>query len=158
MERDREYWTRLCKEFLGLVVTEKTTIGEVKNFVTRVDLDKKLQGTDVAFVGNDQMRKAFSKLRSSQGGLYAWCLAKPNDHPQLQIQAEIAFKQAFALYPKNLEALFRYVNLLVGAGRIEETLLLVTTSRKLDPDNASLKDLADHLGKMLQNKPPPAAL
>ena len=160
MEKDREYWTGLCREFLGLVVTPKTTIGEVKNFVTRVDLDKKLQGTDAAFVGNDQMRKAFSKLRSSQGGLYAWRLAKVKNHPQLQIQAEIAFKQAWALYPKSPEALFRYVNLLLYTNRIEEALLLVTTSQKLDPDNPSLRDLTGELGKMLRDKQrrPPTAL
>jgi hypothetical protein len=158
MEKDRQYWAGLCKEFLGLIVTEETTVGDIQRFVTRVELEKKLEGTDVAFVGNEQMRRAFSKLRSSQAGLYAWRLAKPNKHPLLEIQTEIAFKQAYALHPKSPEAIFRYVNLLLGAGRIEEALLLVNTTKKLDPASPSLRDLAVQLEKMLQNKRPPAAL
>jgi len=158
MEKDRQYWAGLCKELLGLVVTEETTVGEVQRFVTRVDIDKKPEGADAAFVGNEQMRRAFSKLRSSQGGLYAWRLGTPKNHPQLQIQAEIAFKQAYALHPKSPEALFRYVNLLLGTGHVEEALLLVSTSRKLDPANPSLRDLAAQLGQMLRNKTPPATL
>lgn len=158
MEKDRQYWAGLCKEFLGLVVTEDTTVEEVQRFVTRVDLDNKLEGTDAEFVANERMRKAFSKLRSSQAGLYAWRLTKPNKHPLLQIQTEIAFKQAYALHPRSPEAIFRYVNLLLGNGRVEEALILANTSKRLDPANPSLRDLAAQLRQMLPKKPLPPAL
>jgi tetratricopeptide (TPR) repeat protein len=65
-------------------------------------------------------------------------------------EADFAFRQAFALCPYNPEALFRYVSLLLSpdVNRYDDALLLARTSQKLDPLNASLTDLVNHISDL----------
>ncbi len=75
-------------------------------------------------------------------------------------EAEFSFKQAFAFCPYSPEAVFRYINLLVGMGpsRIDDAISIAQTAEKLDPNNGQLTGLVTELTKikanMMQQQPP----
>ncbi|HEY4952819.1 MAG TPA: DUF2723 domain-containing protein, partial [Verrucomicrobiae bacterium] len=110
---------------------------------------------DRKFIRDDGAQKAFSKLRSSIAGMYAWRLGqycppeyrpKNNEEAQALInEADFAFKQAFAFCPYSPEAVFRYINFLVQYNRFEEALIVAQTSLKLDPYNGQIQGLISQL-------------
>jgi thioredoxin-like negative regulator of GroEL len=63
-------------------------------------------------------------------------------------EAEFAFKQAYAYCPYSPEAIFRYINLLITMGRVDEAILMATTSQKLDPFNAQIEGLIYELKRI----------
>jgi hypothetical protein len=67
------------------------------------------------------------------------------DSQNLRQEADLAFRQAFALCPSSPEALFRYVQLLLQLNRIDDALLLAETFRKVDPQNDQARGLLDNL-------------
>src|SRR5207253_3596397 len=90
---------------------------------------------DRKFVRDDQAQKAFSKLRSSIGGIYAWRIGDPNNrNPAVQQrmikEADFAFRQAFAFCPYSPDAVFRYVQLLLNTQHLDVAPLLATTSQQ----------------------------
>ena len=108
-----------------------------------------------AFVRDDDAQKAFSKLRSSQAGMYFWrCFPHSPQNPggcppefmqksaaaqaALIRETDFAFKQAFAFCPYSPEAVFRYVNFLMQIGRFDDAVTVVETDKKLDPYNEQL--------------------
>src|SRR5687768_9892586 len=98
-------------------------------------------------------QKAFSKLRSSIAGVYNWRIANSKNHVEQQRmlrEAEFAFKQAYAFCPYSPEAVFRYINLLLTLGRVDEAQLIAKTSQKLDPYNGQLKGLIGELDRIKQ--------
>jgi tetratricopeptide (TPR) repeat protein len=110
-----------------------------------------------SFVRDEDAQKAFSKLRSSQAGMYAWRCG-PSCPPEyreqttalqeaLRRETDFAFKQAFAFCPYSPEAVFRYVQFLMQYNRIDDALLVAKTCLKLDPYNGSVADLIDNLEK-----------
>ncbi len=60
-------------------------------------------------------------------------------------EAEFTFRQAFLFCPYNVEALFRYINLLLPLNRVDEALLLAQTCLKLDPYNAQIIGVVNNL-------------
>jgi beta-lactamase regulating signal transducer with metallopeptidase domain len=160
LAQDREYWRKVVAGMLGDWLDEKTTVAEVAAFVDRVYGQRDLTGFtgDPRFVQCDYAQKIFSKLRSSIAGIYAWRLgggdrgATAEYQPQseaerqaLLAEADLAFRQAFALCPTSPEAVFRYVQLLLQSGRLDDALLVARTSSKLDPDNDQIKGLVQNL-------------
>jgi tetratricopeptide (TPR) repeat protein len=69
-------------------------------------------------------------------------------HQRMIKEADFAFKQAFAFCPYSPEALYRYVQLLAGARRFDEAIMLAQTSIKVDPKNAGLKNLIGELQRL----------
>jgi len=110
---------------------------------------------DRKFVRDDQAQKAFSKLRSSIGGIYAWRMSgqcppefrpKTNEEfERVRKEADFTFRQAFAFCPYSPEAVFRYVQLLTQFGRFEDALLIAETCLKLDPYNNQVIGLVQNL-------------
>jgi tetratricopeptide (TPR) repeat protein len=82
-------------------------------------------------------RKAYSKLISSQAGLLV-------DHG-LPAEAEQEFRIALQLTPESPEAVFRYVNLLMGQNRVADALPVVENAIKAAPDNQQLQGLRNNL-------------
>ena len=163
--KDHAFWTQYSERLAGNWITHQTTLAEVCQFVERVHLrrDYKDYNGDLKFIGDSGAQKAFSKLRSSIGGLYAWRITElsrllqsgqqPADKLALEQQrvlreAEFAFKQAYAFCPYSPEAVFRYVQLLAGMGRVDDARLIVRTALKLDPYNSSLQGLLAQLQGM----------
>ncbi len=154
--RDHEFWSAYSDRLIGNWINYDTPIQEIVNFVEKVYLRRDFNGFkgDRKFVRDDQAQKAFSKLRSSIAGVYAWrlglsggaptpseFLARPGaDRDRILREADFAFKQAFAFCPYSPEAVFRYMFVLVNTGRIDDAILVVKTALKLDPLNTGLAD------------------
>jgi tetratricopeptide (TPR) repeat protein len=104
---------------------------------------------DRKFIRDDNAQKAFSKLRSSIGGLYAWRygVTQPGspEHQRMLKEADFAFRQALAFCPYSPEAVYRYINLLLPMQRFDDALRVVNICLKLDPYNAQLQGLRNQL-------------
>jgi len=152
VRKDHEFWSNYSKRLVGNWITYDTSVQEIADFVERVYLRRNFKGFtgDRKFVRDDQAQKAFSKLRSSIGGIYNWRIAnaKPGPEQQRMIkEADFAFRQSFAFCPYSPEAVFRYVNLLLSMQRFDDALIIARTCQKLDPYNGQVLDLVKRLEK-----------
>ncbi len=157
LARDREYWGKLVAGMLGDWLTEKTPVSEVTAFVDRVYVRQNLTGFtgDPRFIQNDYAKKLFSKLRTSIGGLYAWRLApyappeyqakSESDKQALLNEADLAFRQGFALCPYSPEAVFRYTTQLLQNNRFDDAVLIAETFLKLNPQNKQGRGLLENI-------------
>src|SRR5581483_769893 len=135
LDRDHQFWAKYCERFIGTnVVTDTTSVGDIcTNFVEKVYLQHDYSNFkgDRKFLRDDDAQKAFSKLRDSQAGMYAWRLRllipnlpltdpnfiqyRPKNDAEIQSlykEADYAFKQSFAFCPYSPETVIRYVNFL----------------------------------------------
>jgi tetratricopeptide (TPR) repeat protein len=150
VEEDRRFWRGQLGQLLGDWLWPETPVAEICAFAERVFLRKDLTGFegDPKYVANEHTCRAFSKLRSSIGGVYHWrAKVDPDtpDKPSMAEAADLAFRQAFALCPSSPEAVFRYASLLLAERRLAEALQLARTASKLDPENSQLRELAGHI-------------
>jgi len=157
-QRDHAFWSKYSDRLIGNWITYDTSVKDVVNFIEKVYLRHDYNGFkgDLKFVRDEQAQKAFSKLRSSISGVYAWRLSPqcPEEYRQktpaatesLKRETEFAFKQSFAFCPYSPEAVFRYINFLLQYGRVDDALLIAQTCQKLDPYNDQVKDLVKRLG------------
>jgi tetratricopeptide (TPR) repeat protein len=156
-KRDHAFWSKYSDRLIGNWITYDTSVKEIVDFIEKVYLRHNYSGFkgDLKFVRDEQAQKAFSKLRSSITGVYAWRLGPqcPDEYRQknaagteaLRREADFAFKQAFAFCPYSPEAVFRYINFLLQYGRIDDALLVVQTCQKLDPYNDQVKNTVKQL-------------
>ena len=157
MQRDHFFWSKYADRLIGNWITYDTSVKEVVDFIEKVYLRHDYSGFtgDLKFVRDDQAQKAFSKLRSSISGVYAWRLGMqcPDEYRQktpatqeaLRRETDFAFKQAFAFCPYSPEAVFRYINFLLQYQRMEDAYLIAQTCQKLDPYNDQVKGLVSNL-------------
>ncbi len=150
MDADHAFWTKQCSSMLGDWLRPETPVSNVCAFVESVHVKKDWSHFtgDPGFVTNDFATKAFSKLRSSSGGLYQWRLASKTDagdKARLRAETDYAYRQAFALCPVSPEAVFRYVNFLVDQDRLNDAILIVRTARRVDPGNEQFMELPSQL-------------
>jgi beta-lactamase regulating signal transducer with metallopeptidase domain len=157
VQKDHEYWLAYLRPILGNWLDYNTSVADVAAFVQKVHLKHDLSGFtgDPLFIRDTWAQKAFSKLRSGIGGNYAWRLQHAKtagEKQQMAKEADLAFRQAYALCPISPEAVFRYVNLLIASNRFSDAELLVATSLKFDPDNATFKGLDRNLKNLAPAK------
>ena len=150
VQQDHEYWSRYLGPILGDWLNYDTSVADVAAFAEKVYLNHDLGGFkgDPQFVADTWAQKAFSKLRDSIGGVYAWRVTNANtpaEKPRMAKEADFAFRQAYALCPVSPETLFRYVQLLLSLDRANDARLLTETTLKLDPTNALIHSLLDNL-------------
>ena len=155
VRRDHDCWTKYVQPMIGGWLNEDTPVKAVTAFAERVYLNHDLNGFkgDPAYVQNVEWApKAFSKLRVSIGGIYAWRAdhaASATDKARMVREADFAFRQAFALCPYSPEAVFRYVQLLKSEHRNADALLIAETAARMPSlraeDRAQLQDLAKTL-------------
>ena len=71
---DHEFWTQYSTRLCGNWITYDTTVQQIADFVDHTYIHNNYSGYtgDRAFVRDDDAQKAFSKLRSSQAGMYYW--------------------------------------------------------------------------------------
>src|SRR5208283_700707 len=158
-KKDHAFWSEYSKRFIGNWITYDTSIQQIADFVDKVYLHGNFSGFtgDRKFIRDDDGQKAFSKLRSSQAGVYAWRLSPqcPPEYRQkteagqnaLIRETDYAFKQAFAFCPYSPEAVFRYINFLLQYNRVDDAFLVAQTCQKLDPYNDQVKGLVKQLGE-----------
>ena len=150
VQQDREFWTQQQAQMIGDWLKPETPVSEVCAFALKVFGRKDLSGFkgDRRFVENDYANKLYSKLRSSVGGLYQWRASNAKsaaERQRMTVEADFAFRQAFAFCPRSPEAIFRYVNLLMSGDRMEDARRVATTAASLAPDNSQLKTLVSQL-------------
>jgi tetratricopeptide (TPR) repeat protein len=156
-KKDHEFWTQYSDRLIGNWINYDTTVKEIAEFAQKVYLGNNYAGYkgDRKFIRDDDAQKAFSKLRSSIAGMYAWRLGRecppeyaPKNNTDLQAlvrETDFAFKQSFAFCPYSPEAVFRYVNFLLQFNRLDDALIVAQTCLKLDPFNDQVKNLIRQL-------------
>jgi hypothetical protein len=150
LEADGKFWSAQLGLMIGDWLKPETPVKDVCAFAERVFLRKELAGFsgDPKFVANTNACAMYSKLRSAIGGLYAWRAAQSSEgaeKDQMTQAADFAFRQALAMCPYSPEAVFRYVNLLLGQNRAREALLVAQTTLKLCPGDRQMQDLVRRL-------------
>jgi len=148
---DHKFWSDYSVRLCGNWITYDTTVKEICDFAERTYVGNNYKGFtgNRAFIRDDDGQKAFSKLRSSQAGMYAWradprtCPPEyrqksPASQAALIRETDFAFKQAFAFCPYSPEAVFRYINFLLTQGRFEDAVIICETCQKLDPFNGQV--------------------
>ena len=150
VKADREFWTHQTDSWFGSWLQANTTVQELTDFVERVYLKKDFTGFkgDKRFVDDEEARKAFSKLRSSIAGIYAWRMTNsknPAERQSMKAEADFAFRQAFLICPYSPEAIYRYINLLSFDNRLSDAVKIVKTALNLDPGNQQLESLLENL-------------
>lgn len=171
LNQDHQFWADYSERLIGNWITYETPIKEIADYVERVYQRRDFTGFkgDRKFVRDDQGQKAFSKLRSSIAGIYAWRLGMNGgpitdeqrrfmpktaaERERLLKEADFAFKQAFAFCPYSPEAVFRYMQVLLQANRLEDAILVVQTAQKLDPNNDQLGTTLRQLENFRSNAP-----
>ncbi len=156
-KKDHEFWSEYSKRFIGNWITYDTSVQEIADFAEKVYLHGNFSGFtgDRKFIRDDDGQKAFSKLRSSQAGMYAWRLnpqcppeyrqKTPEAQEALRRETDFAFKQAFAFCPYSPEAVIRYVQFLAQFNRLDDALIVAKTCLKFDPYNGQAIDLVNNL-------------
>ena len=155
----------------GDFIDYDTPIKQIADWIEKTYQRRDFNGFtgDRKFIRDNDAQKAFSKLRSSIGGIYAWRLApqcpaeyRPKNDKQFQRllrEAEFTFRQSFAFCPYSPEAVYRYVNLLLQLNRLDDALLIAQTCLKLDPYNGSVIGLVNNLQSIKSQQqtgaPPP---
>lgn len=188
LQRDHHFWSDFSERLIGNWITYDTPVKDIVKFAEETYLRRNFANYkgDLKFARDDQAQKAFSKLRSSIAGVYAWrvnqvtsqLMALQARPPQEQTglrteiarlaalrermikETDFAFRQAFAFCPYSPEAVFRYCQLLATLGRYEDAYLIAETCRKLDPYNGGVIDLANRLreARKLGAGPAPSGL
>jgi tetratricopeptide (TPR) repeat protein len=168
--KDHDFWSRYSERAIGNWITYDTPVSNICVFAERVYYrrDYRQFKGDPKFIRDSDGQKAFSKLRSSIAGVYAWRVQKVTGEMQKALtennsaeyqkknaeyqrmlkEAEFSFKQAYAFCPYSPEAIFRYINVLASLGRFDDAYMIARTSEKLDPFNLQLKDLISQLERM----------
>jgi len=159
-KKDHEFWTKYSERLCGNWITYDTTVQQIADFAEKIYLRNNYEGFtgDRKFIRDDDAQKAFSKLRSSIAGVYAWRLVPqfcpPEYRPKndaeykaLVRETDFAFKQSFAFCPYSPEAVYRYVNFLLPLGRFDDAMIVAQTCQKLDPYNGALAGLVQQLGE-----------
>jgi hypothetical protein len=155
MDADRAFWSQQCGAMLGDWLKPGSSVSNVCAFVKAVYREKDLShfSGDPEFLTNDFAPQAFSKLRVSIAGLYQWRLMKAagtDDAKRLRLEADYAFRQAYALCPTSPEVLFRYVDFLTAQRRFDDAILIVRTTLRLAPADDHFYDQYENL--MMQLK------
>ncbi len=157
LDRDHDFWKQYSKRLTGDIIDYDTPIKQITDWIEKTYLRRNFEGFtgDRKFIRDNDAQKAFSKLRSSIGGVYAWRLS-PQCPPQyrpksdaafqrLLKEADFTFRQSFAFCPYSPEAVFRYVNLLLQLNRLDDAMLIAQTCLKLDPYNSAVIGLVGNL-------------
>lgn len=158
VRKDHLFWRQYSERLIGDWISYDTTVQEICDFAIRVYLHHDFTGLDEGqrkFARDDNAQKAFSKLRSSLGGLYAWRVknAKGQEEKRRMMdEADFAFRQSFAYCPYSPEALFRYANLLMTQARLDEALILAETSLRFDEENRNVQGLVENLRQVVDQK------
>ncbi len=167
IRKDHEFWAARIAPVIGDWLTDDTSVQELCAFAHKVYVQHDFTGFkgDRRFVSDD-WPKWLSKLRSSIAGVYAWragvspsgavvppeYLAKTDaERKRMAQEADLAYRQAFALCPESPEALFRYVNFLVNQKRNADAVAVAevaTAAAEGKPPAPQFRNLLETLKKI----------
>lgn len=163
-QKDHEFWSQYSGRLIGNWINYNTSVKQIADFAEKVYKHRDFSDFTGSqkFIRDDHAQQAFSKLRSSIAGLYAWRLGVLNGVPTppeylpkneaernaLIKEADFAFKQAFAFCPYSPEAIYRYINFLAGLNRIDDAIIAAQTCLDFDPYNDQVAGLVKNLETM----------
>jgi len=150
LQQDRDYWMNYLKPMIGDWLNDDTTVADVTAFSVKAYQQHNLDGFtgDPQFAADTWSQKGFSKLRSSIAGVFDWRVdhaQTPEEKARMTKAADLAYRQALALCPTSPEAIYRYVNFLMKANRLDDAILVAQTGWQLNPDNGQLPALVQQL-------------
>ncbi len=164
LKKDHEFWAKWSERLVGDWITYDTSVKDVAAFAEKVFLHHDYSGFhgDEDFIRDESAQEAFSKLRDSIAGIYAWRIGQPpsgdvmpmryvatgTNRAVVEKEADFAFKQSWAFCPASPEAIYRYVQLLVNMRRVDDALLVAQTALKIDPENTQFTYLIQNLKAM----------
>jgi hypothetical protein len=147
LQEDRAYWQKLVPGMIGNWLMDDTSVRDIVMFAEKVFVQHDLHGFtgDPGFVHNDYTSRMFSKLRSSQAGLYAWRADRttiPEEKERMTRAADFAFRQALALCPVSPaavpEAVKNYATFLKNQQREADAQLVQSLADRFKPKNTSI--------------------
>jgi hypothetical protein len=163
LERDHDYWSKLVQPMIGDWLHDDTSVGEIATFAQKTFGKQDFSGFtgDPRFIRNAYSHRMFSKLRSSQAGLYMWRLDQAGSEAEkdrMANAADFAFRQAWALCPYSPEAVFRYVNFLLKQNRMADAFVVAETAAQMPSmqgqDGEQIRALVEQLKKFQKAKQP----
>jgi hypothetical protein len=144
---DRRYWDKRVKDAIGWKVTEETPIADVCAFADKIyargSLDE-FEG-DPGYLREPHVQTITAKLRGAIAGLYAWRAKQATSAPErrrMVKEAELAFKQAYALGPRTPEVIYRFTTFLLENGRKEDARRFVRPAARINPGDEQIAALA----------------
>jgi hypothetical protein len=96
--------------------------------------------SDPAVTESHAISRAYAKMAVEQAALF--------QDRKFPAEAEQLFQMATELSPGNPEVTFRYINLLLGQGRLTDATAVAENAFKVASANESLRDLLEHLKRM----------
>jgi hypothetical protein len=142
IKKDRAYWAGFIAKALGPDAAGEGPWESVCDFAKTIYKEKELDDFkgDARYLRNNNACRTFSKLRSSIAGVYAWRsknAESPAERRRMAVEADLAFRQAFALCPYSSEAVLRGVAFLTEQDRKKEALELLKAAEAIDRRNAN---------------------
>ena len=143
---DREYWSRQVTEKLGGWLGSETSIKDIADFAGMVHGrgDLKSFNGDSRFVRSDAACELYGNTRAAFARLYAWRAdhsSNPNEKEQMKIQADYAYRQAWALSPASSEVVWSFVGFLTNEKRFDEAILVAETAKRM-PENSDANSIS----------------
>ena len=146
VERDRAYWHDIVLKLTGLGADDAISFPKLSDFAEQVYLRRefsRLRG-DPHFATNVTAQIIFAKSRISIARVYAWRAdnsADSTERPLMLREADLAFRQAFALDPR-LPELSQYGTFLYSHKRTDDLQALAEAIRKFAPEGDTAKYLS----------------
>lgn len=167
VQMDRDYWTRHTARFIGQWLEPATAVDEVAAFVERVYLQRTLNGFtgDVTFVRSaktwrslpDQVSppRWISALRTPIARIYEWRAGHTEmsgERRRMTMEAEYAYKQAFALCPYLTDTVVGYVYFLANQNRTRDALLVARTAAKSYPGEKYYQEVVQQMTALAEKE------
>src|SRR5262249_25484720 len=77
----------------------------------------------------------------------------PGEKERMVKEADFAFRQAFVLCPTSPEAVFRYINFLLGQKRLDDAILLAGAAVRLEEKSKLAAESFSHIQEDGSHKP-----
>ncbi len=161
INQDHQFWSQYSKRLVGNWINYDTRINVIADFVETVHHRRDYSGFigDRKFIRDDDAQKCFGRLRGSIAGIYDWRFRHAKDsveQARMLREADFAYRQAVALCPYG-ESNYRYVQLLIDTGRMEDAIAVAEIFYKMDPENDQIARVYHDLKNIQRRAGPPAA-
>ena len=153
IQKDCDSWARYIEPMIGDWLKRDTAVREIAGFVEKVHINGDFSGFegDPRFVQNRVTQRLFSDLRRAIADLCAWRgrnAKNPVERDRMVHEADFAYRQAFALGPAAPIGAWHYAGVLIGEKRFDDAILVVETTKRLDPEDVQLSGLLEQLKRM----------
>ncbi len=135
---NRRFWAGQTKSLIGFVVESNMGLADLCAWAERVYVRSNLSAFEGnrAYAKDIQAQQYFSKCRTAQASFFEWHSAQAHEKArttQLDSEADLAYRQAFALFPFYPETVWRFAKFLEAHGRTADLKLLLATALKANP-------------------------